>query len=124
MTMVGSFGQWGSSEHHRRYSEKVAAKSRRRCGCGCKRRATHRGVANGVTLITGCELSIRPCIRDGAWHVERTTPDRAGLVLVEAARCFCCCHSDPHTALQDHAGTVGKGRGGCSKNGLLVAGPN
>lgn len=53
-----SWGCWGSSAKHTRYKEIISPKSRRRCYCGCKLRATHRGAANGITLISGCELSI------------------------------------------------------------------
>src|ERR1700743_92587 len=41
----------------------VPPKSRRRCHCGCKKRATHRGCGNGVTLVTGCQLYIRRWVR-------------------------------------------------------------
>src|SRR5438128_8501144 len=51
------WGLWGSSEHIR-YAQSVRPASRRRCHCGCKRRATHCGMANGICLTTGCELSI------------------------------------------------------------------
>lgn len=50
------WGQWGSSERHVRYMEPVD--SRRRCVCGCGRRETHAGMANGVALMTGCELRV------------------------------------------------------------------
>lgn len=43
----------------------VANRSRRRCHCGCKKRATHLGRGDGVGLTTGCELSIRRWVRDG-----------------------------------------------------------
>ena len=62
---MSSFGQWGSSTEHKRYMEPVASRSRRRCSCGCKTRATHRGMANGVCLTSGCELSMRRWVRDG-----------------------------------------------------------
>lgn len=50
------WGRWGSSAEHIKYVEAVDPKSRRRCHCGCKRRATHRGMANGVCLTMGCEM--------------------------------------------------------------------
>ena len=53
------WGQWGSQDAHVRYAEPVDSRSRRRCSCGCKRRATHSGMANGVCLRQGCELSIQ-----------------------------------------------------------------
>lgn len=60
-----SFGQYGSATEHQRYMQKINPQSRRRCSCGCKNRATHLGMANGVCLTTGCELSIRRWVRDG-----------------------------------------------------------
>lgn len=56
---------WASAAVHRRYSEMVDPKSRRRCHCGCKRRTTHRGMANGLALCSGCELSMARWVRDG-----------------------------------------------------------
>lgn len=62
---VDGWGQWGSSSEHVRYMEAKPAKARRHCHCGCKRRATHYGCANGVTLISGCELRVRRWVREG-----------------------------------------------------------
>ncbi len=59
-----SFGQWGSVDHHTLYTEPVEPRSRRRCCCGCKRRATHRGMANGLAMMAGCEWSVAKWIRD------------------------------------------------------------
>jgi len=42
----------------------VQPRSRRRCHCGCKRRATHTGCANGVAMMTGCELSVRRWVKN------------------------------------------------------------
>lgn len=53
------WGEWGSAEQHIRYVEPINPRRRIRCHCGCKRRATHQGWANGISLIDGCELSIR-----------------------------------------------------------------
>ena len=60
-----AWGQLGSSIDHVRYVEPVLSKSRRRCHCGCKRRATHLGMANGVCLTIGCELAMARWVRDG-----------------------------------------------------------
>ena len=38
---------------------KVEKKSRRVCQCGCAMRATHIGLAGGIGMVVGCELSIR-----------------------------------------------------------------
>ena len=43
----------------------VQRQTRRRCHCGCRQRATHNGTANGVAMITGCELSIARWVRFG-----------------------------------------------------------
>jgi hypothetical protein len=49
---------WGSAAHHALYVERIerGAKRWRMCRCGCRKRATHRVAANGVTLAVGCEL--------------------------------------------------------------------
>ncbi|PCI14294.1 MAG: hypothetical protein COB71_02905 [Thiotrichales bacterium] len=63
--MIMNFGQHGSAEDHKRYMEQVISQGRRRCHCGCTKRATHRGMANGVCLTIGCELYVRRWVRDG-----------------------------------------------------------
>lgn len=56
---IDAWGQWGSSRDHCLYVERIDdPRSRRRCHCGCGKRATHRGMANGVCLSMGCELSM------------------------------------------------------------------
>lgn len=64
------WGQVGSVDMVR-YSQPVASRSRSRCHCGCKRRATHIGMANGVGLTTACELAIQRWIKTG--HTKATT---------------------------------------------------
>ena len=59
------WGQVGSAADHVRYALPVLGRSRRRCSCGCGRRATHRGMANGVCLTTACELAIRRWVKTG-----------------------------------------------------------
>ena len=59
-----AWGLHGSSAEHIRYSE--AIKSRKKCTCGCDGRRTHAGMANGVCLTSGCELSIRRWIKTGS----------------------------------------------------------
>jgi len=66
--MRGGTVNWGrhaSALEHVRYMEPVRPKSRRRCHCGCKRRATHVGKANGMALCDGCELSMTRWVRFG-----------------------------------------------------------
>ncbi len=54
------WGRWGSSRDHVRYCDpsQVPPRSRRKCQCGCGKRSTHHGCANGITLMTGCELAV------------------------------------------------------------------
>jgi hypothetical protein len=58
------WGQRASMYEHHRYSEQVEPRSRRRCRC-CRGRATHRGMANGLCLMMGCELMVAQWVRDG-----------------------------------------------------------
>ena len=60
---MDGWGQYGSSDKHIRYMEPKPSTSRRRCQCGCKRRATHLGMVNGIGLCSGCELSIRRWVK-------------------------------------------------------------
>lgn len=62
---TAGWGECGDSRRHVRYAEPVLGTSRRRCHCGCKRRATHRGMANGVCLVTLCELAVQRWIKTG-----------------------------------------------------------
>lgn len=59
------WGQYGSANAHVRYAQAVPPKSRRKCRCGCDRRATHMGMVNGVGLVTGCELRVRRWVKTG-----------------------------------------------------------
>lgn len=65
------WGQVGSVEHVR-YAQAAPSTSRRRCPCGCKRRATHLGMANGVALVNACELAVRRWVKTA--RITRTTP--------------------------------------------------
>lgn len=59
-----TWGQWASATAHKRYKQPV--KTRRRCWCGCKGRATHAGFANGIALTAPlCELAACRWVRDG-----------------------------------------------------------
>ncbi len=65
---------WASSTAHRRYIEPV--KTRRRCWCGCKQRATHQGMANGVALTAPlCEFAGRRWVRDGRINIYRASTE-------------------------------------------------
>lgn len=59
------WGRYGSTTEHQRYMEPVKSKSRQRCHCGCKTQATHLGMANGLALMSGCDLYVRRWVRDG-----------------------------------------------------------
>ena len=60
---MDAWGQWGSAHSHVLYAEPINPRFRRRCSCGCKQRATHLGMANGICLVQGCELSIKRWVR-------------------------------------------------------------
>lgn len=55
---------------HFRTKALAPSKSRRRCHCGCNRRASHMGQANGVTMMMGCELSVARWVRSPAEYVR------------------------------------------------------
>jgi hypothetical protein len=66
--MTGGTKEWGqraSAMDHVRYSQPTSPKSRRRCLCGCKRRATHLGMANGIALAFGCEFFVARWVKRG-----------------------------------------------------------
>ena len=54
----------GGSISDPRYITEAPKKGRRRCTCGCGQWATHTGMANGVALMGGCELSVRRWVRN------------------------------------------------------------
>lgn len=60
------WGQHGSAADHVRYSLAIDKSDRRRsnCSCGCGKRSTHRGFANGVCLMSGCELRVARWVKD------------------------------------------------------------
>ena len=59
------WGQMGSSTMNVRYIDLAPARARRRCHCGCEGRATHRGLANGVCLVSGCQMAILRWVKTG-----------------------------------------------------------
>ena len=71
------WGQVGSSACNVRYALPVLSTSRRRCSCGCKQKATHRGMANGVCLTTACELAIRRWVKTGSLKPRSNTTSTA-----------------------------------------------
>ena len=62
---TAGWGQVASAAEHVRYSQPVRPASRRRCHCGCERRATLMGMANGIALVSGCELAIARWVKTG-----------------------------------------------------------
>lgn len=47
-------------------SIKKLPNKRSKCYCGCDGRATHIGLGDGAGMMSGCELSVRRWVRDGA----------------------------------------------------------
>jgi len=65
-----SWGQWANIAVHQRYMQPV--KTRRRCWCGCKTRATHTGFANGLAMTAPmCELAARRWVKTGDVPTKR-----------------------------------------------------
>jgi hypothetical protein len=70
--MTGGTAGWGfhsNGMEHVRYIQPIPGSGpggRRKCRCGCGRRATHLGMANGLALTHGCEMKMRRWVRDGA----------------------------------------------------------
>jgi hypothetical protein len=62
---TASWGEYGNSQEHIRYAEPVNSRSRKRCYCGCRMRATHKGMCNGVAMTSGCQLTIARWVRQG-----------------------------------------------------------
>jgi len=60
----GGWGTVASAKDHERYALERPNR-RRKCYCGCGGRATHSGCANGLALMSGCELYVRRWVRDG-----------------------------------------------------------
>ena len=63
----GGWGQVADARTGPRYSELLPGRfrNRRRCYCGCGAKASHVGMANGLGMTSGCELSMRRWVRDG-----------------------------------------------------------
>ena len=70
-TGTAGWGSWGSAEHHALYVQPYEHPDRRLCRCGCRKRRSHMLAANGVALASGCELSMRRALREGA---RKTAP--------------------------------------------------
>lgn len=71
---MNDFGKVGSATHHERYSERRESRRTGPRNCwvpGCQNKATHRGMANGVCLTTGCEFHTAMWVRDPLWRHRR-----------------------------------------------------
>jgi len=64
------WGEMGSSTMNVRYIDLAPSMARRRCHCGCDGRATHRGLANGVCLVSGCQMAILRWVKTGSTTVR------------------------------------------------------
>lgn len=60
--MIDANGAVGSADMVRTFRED--RRTRRRCNCGCKTRASHIGLGDGVALVTGCEWKVRKWCQD------------------------------------------------------------
>ncbi len=60
-----NWGTVGSAADHVRYAEPLPKTSRKRCFCGCGQRKTHIGMANGVGLVSACEMGIYRWVKTG-----------------------------------------------------------
>lgn len=81
--MNGGTEAWGqaASIKDTRYAEAYPKGYRRRrmCRCGCGKRSTHMGMAKGITLFSGCELSVRRWVRDPLNAIgQRARPTHEG----------------------------------------------
>ncbi|WP_188036015.1 hypothetical protein [Pseudomonas sp. EZ-C24] len=64
---VAGWGQVGGQPGQIRYMELRKERSGRqpKCAYGCETNKTHLGFANGVCLISGCEMRIRRWVKAG-----------------------------------------------------------
>jgi hypothetical protein len=65
-------GGGGGGAQHRYMRRIVGRGGRRSCYCGCLRRCSHLGMADGVCLMSGCEWSVRQWVRDPEAGVRRS----------------------------------------------------
>ena len=67
--MQGGTDGWGlvgSAAKNVRYCEPLPKKSRKKCHCGCENRKTHRGMANGMCLISACHMGVLRWVKTGS----------------------------------------------------------
>jgi len=63
--LIDSDGIRSGSVNGHRTLTRLPSTSRKRCSCGCGKRATHVGLGDGLALMSGCELRVRRWVRDG-----------------------------------------------------------
>lgn len=82
LTSPGEYGIHGSVDHPNRVAVLLPGRvrNRRRCSCGCGNKASHAGVANGVCLTSGCELSMRRWVKDARAEYRRRDKGLSGVV--------------------------------------------
>lgn len=69
---TATWGQSASALEDVRYADPITGRAgRRKCSCGCDRASSHRGMANGICLVSGCELSIRRWVKDPSADLRR-----------------------------------------------------
>ena len=87
--MKGGTEGWGRmafSLEHIRYAEKISRRARK-CHCGCEGRETHTGCANGLALMSGCELSVRRWVKNPL-QLQRPPSKRPDLPEVRGRATF------------------------------------
>lgn len=64
---MDGWGQVGGQPGQIRYMELRKKRPGRppKCACGCETAKTHLGFANGICLISGCEMRIRRWVKEG-----------------------------------------------------------
>jgi len=64
---VAGWGRVGGQAGQIRYVEPRKKRPGRqpKCACGCETNKTHLGFANGVCLISGCEMRVRRWVKAG-----------------------------------------------------------
>ena len=60
-----------NAETGRRTMQPVPPGTHRLCYCGCGKRASHIGMADGAGMTVGCEWSVRLWVRDGTASILR-----------------------------------------------------
>lgn len=74
---TAGWGQIASAADNVRYAEvwpRQQRKGRRMCRCGCRKKTTHTGRANGIALTQGCELAIARWVKTGLFPGMQRKP--------------------------------------------------